>query len=163
MNSSVKWTVVALAVAALSACGGGRDDPLPTDPSTDAVAKYVGSWISDCVEEDGASAQARADFSKSSANGLTGEVIVNAYVGKSCSGPSVRDRKVLSDLSITLTGSSTVAGLAADQFEGSSAQGEGKILLAVSGASLYVGDPDTPDDAKGFPTGFFEYVLKRLN
>lgn len=157
-----KMTAAALSVALLAACGGGDDDPLPGDPSSDPVAKYVGSWLSRCVSDSGASAHVRADFRKVSPTGLSGDVIAYAYVGTSCSGPSVRDRKVLTNLNLTLVGPTTVSGLAAERFSGSADQGNGKVVLSVSGNQLRIGDPDEGKDAEGYPTSFFDEVLNRL-
>ena len=164
MLSTHRFKMLALATAltGLAACGGGRDDPLPTDSTSDPVAKYVGSWISTCVEDSGASAQARADLRKTSPTTMTGDIIAYAYIGRSCSGPSVRDKKVLSDLNVTFTGTTTTQGRTSDKFEGTSAQGEGKVLLFSDNTTMLVGDPDSPDDAQGFPTEFLEYSLTRL-
>lgn len=148
--------------AALAACGGS-DDPVPGDGSSDPVAPYIGSWISRCVADSGASAQLRADFNKTGANSFTGDVVAYAYVGNACSGPSVRDKKVLSNLQMTHVGTSTLNGLPTDRFNGSSSQGEGKVLLSLQNGQLRIGDPDSPDDAQGYPTAFLEETLTRLN
>ena len=107
----LKGSAAAVCIAVLSACGGGNDDPLPGDPSSDPVAKYVGTWLSRCVADSGASAHLRADFQKTSPNSLSGDVIAYAYLGSSCSGPSVREERALTNLSLTLVGPSIVGGL----------------------------------------------------
>jgi len=161
LSRALKLTVVCLGAALLAACGGGNDDPLPGDPSGDPVSKYVGTWISRCVADGGASAHARADFSKLSPNSLSGDVVAYAYAGSSCSGPSVRERKVLTRLSLTLVGPTTVSGLSAERFDGSSDQGTSKVVLSVSGDQLRIGDPDEGQDAEGYATTFFDEVLTR--
>ena len=162
LSKSFKLLALSLAVVALSACGDGRDDPLPTDPSGDPVAKYAGSWISECFEDSGASAQARADFTKTSPVNMTGDVIAYAFVGRSCSGPSVKRKKVLTDLNVSFTGTKSTQDRMADKFEGTSAEGKGKILLSTDGTTLLVGDPASPDDAEGFPSTFRKETLTRL-
>ena len=157
----LKVSAAAVCIAVLSACGGGNDDPLPGDPSSDPVAKYVGTWLSRCVADSGASAHLRADFQKTSPNSLSGDVIAYAYLGSSCSGPSVREERALTNLSLTLVGPSTVAGLPAERFSGSSDQGDGRVVLAVTGDLLRIGDPDEGRDAQGYPTSFYEEVLTR--
>jgi hypothetical protein len=157
-----KMISLAVAVTALAACGGGDDDPLPTDTSTDAVAKYVGSWKSDCYSDSGASAVLRADFTKAAADTLGGSVIVYYYVGSSCSGPSVKDDKVLSNMSLKVTGSKAVGGVTADKFQGGSDQGSKKVVLYTDGSTLQIGDIDGTEDTEGYATSFFEYSMKRL-
>lgn len=152
-----------LAAAALLVACGGSDDPVPTDASGDVVAKYVGSWVSRCVADSGASAQLRADFNKASATSFTGDVVAYAYVGNACSGPSVRDKKVLSNLQMNHVGTGSLGGVPTDQFTGTSSQGEGKVLLSQQNGQLRIGDPDAADDAQGYPTAFLEEVLTRLN
>lgn len=159
---ALRWMSIALVGAVLAACGGGDDDPLDTDSSSDPVARYVGSWESRCVTDSGASARLRADLRKVTPDTLSGDVIAYAYVGTSCSGPSARDRKVLSDMRVTLVGSQPTAGVTADRFVGTSAQGEGKVLMYTNGSTLLIGDPDSPDNADGYPTGFLEESLSRM-
>lgn len=159
------WTQIScLAVAslALTACGGGKDDPVTADAGTDAVAKYVGSWESECYADSGASAELRADFSKTSATSLGGNVTVYYYLGSSCSGPVVKNEKVLADLSLQLQGARTVAGLAADAFSGTSAKGSAKLVLYTDGTTLQIGDVKGAQDAEGYATSFYEYTLKRI-
>lgn len=156
-----RWMSMALISAALVACGGD-DDPLDTDNSSDPVARYVGSWESRCVADSGASARLRADLSKVTPDTLSGDVIAYAYVGTSCSGPSVRDRKVLSNLRVSLVGSQQTGGVTADRFIGSSAQGEGKVLMYTNGSTLLIGDPDSAKDADGYPTAFLRESLSRM-
>ena len=162
LSNSFKIFGVSLAIAVLTACGGGRDDPLPTDSSADPVAKYAGSWISECFEDSGASAQARADFTKTSATNMTGDVIAYAFIGRSCSGPSVKKKEVLTDLNVKFIGTTTTQGREADKFEGTSAKSNGKVLLWTDGTTLQVGDPKSPDDAEGFPSTFRKETLTRL-
>lgn len=158
----LRWLATAAVVATLAACGGGDDDPLDTDPSNDPVAKYVGSWETKCYSDSGASARARADLRKVDADTLAGDVIAYAYVGTSCSGPSVRDKKVLSNLVATKVGSQTTAGVTADQFTGTSDQGKSKFLMFTNGSTLLIGDPKSPEDANGYPTEFLEESLSRM-
>jgi len=159
----LRWLATAAVVATLAACGGDNDDPLDTDPSSDPVARYVGTWETKCYADSGASAWARADLRKVSADTLAGDVIAYAYVGSSCSGPAVRDRKVLSNLVATKVGSQTVAGMTADQFTGSSDQGKSKFLMFTNGSILLIGDPKSPEDGNGFPTQFLEESLSRMD
>ena len=159
----LRWVATSAVVATLAACGGDNDDPLDTDASSDPVAKFVGTWETECYADSGASAWARADLRKVSADTLAGDVIAYAYVGSSCSGPAVRDRKVLSNLVATKVGSQTVAGMVADQFTGSSDQGNSKFLMFTNGSILLIGDPKSPEDANGFPTQFLEQSLSRMD
>jgi hypothetical protein len=159
---ALRWVSVVLVSAVLAACGGGDDDPLDTDDSSDPVARYVGSWESRCVADSGASARLRADLRKITPDTLGGDVIAYAYVGTSCSGPSVRDKKVLSNMRVTLVGSQQTGGVTADRFVGTSAQGEGKVLMYTNGNTLRIGDPDSPDNADGYPTEFLEETLSRM-
>ena len=160
-SSAWRWISVAVLSAALAACGGD-DDPLDTDNSSDPVAKYVGSWESRCVADSGASARLRADLRKITRDTLGGDVIAYAYAGTSCSGPDLRDKKVLSDMRMTLVGNQPIAGVTADRFVGTSAQGEGKVLMYTNGSTLMIGDPDSPDNADGYPTEFLEESLSRM-
>lgn len=158
------FTALAL-TAALAACGGGDDDPaLGGDASGDAVAKYIGSWQSDCYADSGASARARADFTKTSATSFSGGVVVYGYLGGSCSGPSVREEKALTGLSMSHVGTKTVEGLTADKFNGSSDQGEGKLVFWADSNTLRIGDVDAGKDAEGYANGFLDsrFTLKRL-
>lgn len=151
-----------LAMATLTACGGGNDDPLPGDTSGDMVAKYIGSWESECYTDDGASAHLRADITKTSATGFSGDVIAYAYIGTSCSGPSVKSEKVLTNLQMTHVGTKVTAGVTADKFTGTSDQGSSKVLLHSDGTLLQIGDPDSGKDAEGYPSEFIEYKLSRI-
>lgn len=156
-----------LAVAALTAaCGGGDDDEaLPGDSSTDLVAKYIGSWQSDCFRDGSASGRARADFTKTSATSFSGDIVVYAYLGTSCSGPSVKDEKVLTNFSMSHAGTKTVEGAAADKFTGTADQKSGKLVLYAEGNTLRIGDVDGAEDAEGYASTFFDsrYTLKRKN
>lgn len=159
------WKTLALAftaATALTACGGGGGDALPTDSTTDAVAKYVGSWRSACYKDSGASAELRADFTKLSPNAIGGKVKAYGYIGGSCSGPSVKSETVLSNLSLTLVGEKNLAGVTSGKFDGTSDQGAAKVLLGVNGNTLQIGDPDGAKDAEGYPETFVEYALSRL-
>lgn len=156
-----------LVSALLVACGsGGDDDPaLPGDSSGDVVAKYIGSWQSDCFKDGSASGRARADFTKNSPTSFSGNIVVYAYLGGSCSGPAVKDEKVLSNFTLTHAGAKTVEGVSADKFTGSADQKNGKLVLSASGNTLRVGDVDGAKDAEGYANSFFDsrYTLKRLN
>ena len=153
---------LSMAVVTLAACGGGDDDPLPTDASTDAVAKYVGSWKSDCYSDSGASAHLRADFTKAAADTLGGSVIVYYYVGTSCSGPSVKDDKVLEQC--VAQGGRYQGCRRRDrrQIPGWIRSGHQKVVLYTDGSTLQIGDPDGAEDAEGYANTFFEYAMKRL-
>lgn len=161
-STAGRWLAMTAVAAALVACGGGDEDPVETDNSADPVASYVGSWESRCVADSGASAKVRADLTKASADTLEGDVIAYAYAGTSCSGPSLRDKKVLSNMRATLVGTQETAGVTADRFVGSSAQGEGKILMYTNGTTLMIGDPDAAENADGYPTAFLRESLSRL-
>lgn len=157
-----KLVGLSLFIAALTACGGGNDDPLPTDPSDDPVAKYIGSWQSACYDDSGASAHLRADFTKSSATGFTGEVVAYAYIGTSCSGPSVKQEKVFTHMVMSHDGTKAVGGVTADKFAGTADQGSAKVLLYVNGSTLQIGDPDASKDGQGYPNAFYDKSLSRL-
>ena len=154
--------VASASVIALTACGGGDADPTPGDSSADAVAPYVGSWLSECYTDSGASAHLRADFTKAAADTLGGKVVVYYYIGKSCSGPAVKDDKVLSNLSLKLDGSKVVGGVTANRLQGGSDQGTAKVLLQVNGNTLQIGDVKGAKDAEGYPEALYQYALKRL-
>jgi hypothetical protein len=159
------WNALVCLVAAttaLTGCGGGKDDPVATDASTDAVAKYVGSWESECYADSGASAELRADFTKKSATSLGGNVALYYYIGSSCSGPVVKDDKVLINLSLDLVGPRAIAGVTADAFSGSSSEGTAKVVLYTNGSSLQIGDIKGAKDAAGYATTFYKYALKRI-
>ncbi len=153
----------ALAAAwALTACGGGKADPVAVDTSADAVAKYVGSWESECYADSGASAELRADFSKTSPTRLGGNITVYYYIGSSCSGPVVKDDKVLTNLALDVQGPRTIGGVKGDAFSGSSTQGAAKVVLYTSGNTLQIGDVKATPDADGYATTFYKYALKRI-
>ena len=153
---------VSLIVATLAACGGGDDDPLPQDPSNDVVSKYIGSWLSACYDDDGASAHLRADFKKASATSFTGEVVAYAYIGTSCSGPAVKVEKVFTNMVMSYDGSKAVGAVTADKFSGTADQGSEKVLLYVNGNNLQIGDPDASKDAQGYPNAFYDKPLARF-
>lgn len=180
-----QWLVIGT-VALLTACGGGDDEPedpppeapvaeVGADPSgggttpeaapqptVDVVSKYVGAWSSDCFTEDGFSAVARADFARGSAIRITGNVVVNAYLGTSCSGPVVQTERVLTNLSLNYHGTKTIGSAKAEKFAGRADQGTGKVLLYLSGNTLRIGDPDAPRDTQGYPNAFYDQTLQRL-
>lgn len=167
MTMTLRFPLIAVALASavlVAACGGGDDDPLPGDTSGDVVAKYIGSWESDCYEDSGASAKVRADFTKTSGTSFTGDVIAYAYIGTSCSGPSVKDEKVLTGLSMTHAGTKDVGGVTADKFNGTSSQQNGQLVMYTDGTNLQLGDVDGPEDAEGYADTFYEsrYTLKRI-
>ena len=66
MTKPLRFPLIAATLATsalLAACGGGDDDPAVVgDSSGDVVAKYIGTWESDCYADSGASAKIRADF-----------------------------------------------------------------------------------------------------
>lgn len=169
MTQSLRFPLFAAALSTavlLSACGGGDDDPsVPGDGSSDVVAKYIGTWESDCYADSGASAKVRADFTKTSATSFSGNVVAYGYIGSSCSGPSVKDEKVLTNLSMQHAGTKTVSGVTADKFSGASDQANGKLVMYTDGTTLQLGDVDAGKDAEGYPNSFFEsrYTLKRRN
>ncbi len=161
-----RLAVAFAASALLIACGGNDDDPsVATDTSSDIVAKYIGTWESDCYADSGASARARADFTKTSATSFTGNVIAYGYVGGSCSGPSVKEEKVLTNLSMQHAGTKPIAGVTADKFAGASDQANGKLVMYTNGAILQLGNVDGARDAEGFAESFYDsrYTLKRRN
>ena len=168
MPHRFKLIAATFAVASLlAACGGGDDDDpsVAADTSGDVVAKYIGTWESDCYADSGASARIRADFTKTSATSFTGDVIAYGYIGGSCSGPTVKDEKVLTNLSITHAGTKTISGVTADKFSGASDPSNGKLVMSTSGSTLQLGDVDAAKDAEGYPNAFYEsrYTLKRRN
>lgn len=170
MTKTARFPLIATALfaaALISACGsGGDDDPaLPGDNSGDVVAKYIGSWQSDCFKEGSASGRARADFTKNSPTSVSGDIVVYAYLGGSCSGPAVKDEKVLSNFTLTHAGTKSVEGVTADKFTGTADQKNGKLVLYANGNTLRVGDVDGAQDAEGYANAFFDsrYTLKRLN
>lgn len=158
----LRWLAAAAVAATLAACGGGDDDPLGTDGSSDPVAGFVGSWETRCKSDSGASARVRADLHKVSSTILGGDVIAYYYVGTSCSGPSVKRDKALTNMRMTLVGEQAIQGVTAQQFTGSSDQGESKVLLYTNGNTLLIGDPDAPEDANGYPIEFFEESFSRM-
>lgn len=162
LRHGFKLIGLSLAMAALTACGGGDEDPLPGDTSGDIVAKYIGTWRSACYEDSGASAHLRADFTKSSATGFTGEVVAYAYLGSSCSGPSVKSEKVFTNMVMSHDGTKDLAGVTADKFAGTADQGSAKVLLYVNGNTLQIGDPDASEDAQGYPNAFYDKSMSRL-
>lgn len=152
------------AAALLTACGGGDDDPsVPADTSGDAVAKYIGTWESNCYADSGASARLRADFTKTSSTSFTGNVIAYGYIGSACSGPTVKNEKVLTNMSMTHAGTKDIAGVTADKFSGTADQGNGKVLLYTDGSTLQLGNVGAAKDAEGYPEAFYDslYTLKR--
>lgn len=161
IRHAFKLVGLSLAIAALTACGG-NDDPKPVDTSGDPVAKYIGSWESACYEDSGASAHLRADFTKASATGFTGEVVAYFYVGTSCSGPSVKNTKVFTHMVMSHDGTKIVGSVTADKFAGTSDQGSAKVLLHVSGNTLQIGDPDAAKDAQGYPNTFYDKSMTRI-
>ena len=168
MPHRFKLIAASLAVVSLlAACGGGDDDEpsVSADPSGDVVAKYIGTWESDCYADSGASARIRADFTKTSATSFTGDVIAYGYIGSSCSGPTVKDERVLSNLSMTHAGTKAIAGVTADKFSGKSDQANGKLVMYTDGSTLRLGDVDAAKDAEGYANAFYEsrYTLKRRN
>lgn len=162
LRHGFKLVTLSLAIAALTACGGGNDDPLPNDPSNDVVSKYIGSWLSECYDDKGASAHLRADFTKASATGFTGEVVAYAYIGTSCSGPAVRVEKVFTRMVMSHDGTKVVGAVTADKFAGTSDQGSAKVLLQVSGNTLQIGNPSAAKDSQGYPNAFYDRSLSRL-
>jgi hypothetical protein len=130
----------------------------------DLVAKYIGSWESGCYDDSGASAKVRADFTKTSGTSFTGSVIAYAYLGTSCSGPSVRSEKVLTGLSMNYVGTKSMAGVTADKFAGSADQKNGKLVLYANGNTLQLGDVEGPADADGYADTFYQsrYTLNRI-
>ncbi len=156
------WALMGATALALSACGGSDDDPIDADTSSDKVAKYVGSWLTDCIKDGSASAEMRADFKKADAETLKGDVVIYGFVGTSCSGPVVATKRVLTNLEMSHVGSSTVDGKDADRFRGKSDEDEGKLVLYVEGNTLYLGDvTDSKDDA-GYPRHFYDETLQRI-
>jgi hypothetical protein len=167
------------AFAVLPACGGGNDD-LPPEvpveevapepeveeaaqaPTVDVVSKYVGAWASECFTEDEFSAVVRADFAKSSATRFTGNVVVNAYLGTSCSGPVVQSERVLTNLALSYDGTKRIGSATAEKFAGKADQGTGKVLLYLRGSTLRIGDPGASRDAQGYPNAFYDKTLTRL-
>lgn len=162
LRHGFKLITLSLAIAALAACGGGDDDPLPDDSSGDVVSKYIGSWRSECFDDSGASAHLRADFTKASATGFTGEVVAYAYIGTSCSGPAVKVEKVFTNMTMSHDGTKMVGAVTADKFAGTADQGEEKVLLHVSGDTMQIGDPDAAKDGEGYPNAFYDKTLSRL-
>ncbi|MEZ5644226.1 MAG: hypothetical protein R3E94_05730 [Burkholderiaceae bacterium] len=160
-NAGMRWLAAPVLAFGLIACGGGNDDPVAGDPAADPVSPYVGTWLSRCVAESGLSAHLRADFLKTGTQSLAGDVLVFYYLGTSCSGPSVDDDRVLSNLQLTLDGTGVVAGLAAERFIGTSNEGNAHVVMAVNGNQLRIGDPDASKDADGFPTAFLDETLTR--
>jgi len=157
-----KLVALSLAITGLVACGGGNDDPLPTDPSDDVVSKYIGSWRSACYDDSGASAHLRANFTKASATGFTGEVVAYAYIGTSCSGPAVKTERVFTNMTMSHDGTKMVGAVTADKFAGTADQGQANVLLHVSGDTLQIGDPDAAKDGQGYPNAFYDKSLSRL-
>lgn len=145
----------------LVACGGNPDDALPGDTSSDAIAPFIGSWQSDCYSENGASGRLYADFSKVSPTGFSGKITGYAYVGTSCSGPSVKNKDVLTNMSMAIAGTKSVDGVEATLFSGSSDQGTGKTILYPNGSTLKVGDDKSAKDAAGYPSAFYTYNFYR--
>ena len=167
MTKPLRFPKIAAVVAAsalIAACGGGDGGPaLSGDSSSDAVAKYIGTWESDCYADSGASAKLRADFTKTSTTSFTGNVIAYGYLGGSCSGPVIKDEKVLTNLSMNHAGTKDIAGVTADKFAGASDQGNGKIVLYAAGNTLQIGDIDGAKDGEGYAESFYDsrYTLKR--
>ena len=161
MKKSKLLVVTLFATLVLGACGGSPDDALPGDTSADAIAPFIGSWQSDCYSESGASARLYADFSKVSPTGFSGKITGYAYVGTSCSGPAVKNKDVLTNMSMAIAGTKSVDGVEATLFSGSSDQGTGKTILYPNGSTLKVGDDKSAKDAAGYPSAFYTYNFYR--
>lgn len=153
--------VTLLTAVVLAACGGNPDDALPGDTSSDPIAPFIGSWQSDCYADNGASARLYADFTKLSPTGFTGKITGYAYVGTSCSGPSVKNKDVLTNMTMAIAGTKPVGGVEATLFSGSSDQGTGKTILYSAGSTLKVGDDKSAKDAAGYPSAFYTYTFSR--
>ena len=180
LSRRLGFFVLLSAFAVLTACGGGNDDPPPPEepveevapepevdeaapaPTVDVVSKYVGAWASDCFTEDEFSAVVRADFARGSATRITGRVVINAYLGTSCSGPVVRSERVLTNLAMSYDGTKRIGSATAEKFAGRADQGTGKVLLYLRGTTLRIGDPDASRDAQGYPNAFYDKTLTRL-
>lgn len=161
MKQSKLLFITFISTLVLVACGGNPDDALPGDTSTDPVASFIGSWESECYSEDGASARLYADFSKVSPTGFSGKITGFAYVGTSCSGPSVKNKDVLTNMSMAIAGTKSVDGVEATLFSGSSDQGTRKTILYSAGSTLKVGDDKSAKDAAGYPSAFYTYTFNR--
>ena len=161
MKQSKFLLITLFTTLVLSACGGNPDDALPGDTSTDPIAPFIGSWESECYSDDGASARLYADFSKVSPTGFTGKITGFAYAGTSCSGPSVKNKDVLTNMSMAIAGTKTVEGVQATLFNGTSDQGVGKTILYSAGSTLKVGDDKSAKDAAGYPSAFYTYTFNR--
>ncbi|GAA6141062.1 hypothetical protein [Hydrogenophaga sp. 5NK40-0174] len=156
------WLVAGAMAMSVAACGGSDDDPIDADTSEDLVAKYVGSWLSECIKDGSASAEMRADFKKADAQTLKGDVVIYGFVGTSCSGPIVATRRVLTNLEMSHVGTSTVDGKEADRFRGKSDEDEGKLVMRVEGNTLYLGDVSDSTDDAGYPRHFYDETLQRI-
>ena len=170
------------AVALLTACGGGDDALPPAEepveeaaqapgpaadaaepaPVVDVVSKYVGAWVSECYTESGYSALVRANFGKASNTRITGNVVINAYLGTSCTGAVIQSERLLTNLSLSYDGTKAIGAAKAEKFAGKADQGTGKVLLYLRGNTLQFGDPDAARDAQGYPNAFYDQSLQRL-
>lgn len=166
-------------ITMLAACGGGNDEPPPEEPvqesvtepvtdepapqpTVDVASKYAGAWASDCFTQDGFSAVVRADFARGSATRITGNVVINAYFGTSCAGPVVQSEQALTNLNLNYDGTKAVGSATAEKFSGRADQGTARVLLALRGNTLRIGDPDGSRDAQGYPNAFYSQTLQRL-
>ena len=161
LHSMLKITFAISTVVALIACGGDPSSPLEGDSSSDPVAKYIGSWESDCYSQDGASARVYADFTKTSASSFTGGLVAYAYLGSSCSSPSVKSKNVLTNMNLSIVGSKMVESSIADMFVGTADQGSTKTVMNADANILKIGDDKSNKDSEGYPTMFFEYKFTR--
>jgi hypothetical protein len=145
----LKSILVAVSAIVLVACGGGSDSP-----STGAIDKYVGTWVSNC---DSLRERNYVTITKASDTVLNYSIEYRQWSDAGCTtGMSVLPDSATGTL--TFTGTKTVGADTVDKYVqvvvgvGVIQSGTFNEIVKFSGASFQLGDSEGVLDSEQYPT-----------
>ena len=152
MKRTVHLIFGVLAIATLTACGGGGSEEAPAIAVVEIADKYIGTWVA-CSSSPSTSVRETFIFSKASATKVSYTFTQVGFDNTACSGlpPS---SPFSATGTFTFAGTKVIDGKTVDkindEFFAPVARTE-KGVGFISGTTLTLGS-DAPLDAEGYPT-----------
>lgn len=151
------FALLAVATAALTACGGGGSSETAQQPvvTADAVDKYMGTWVACVAGTATTSTKETLVYTKASATSANVTFTQTSHAGTACAGSPTGSVYTVTSVA-TLAGTKTVGTSTADKVNitpVSPAGPDEKDISIIEGNTLKLGD-ETMLDTDGYPKAF---------
>jgi hypothetical protein len=151
------FALLAVATAALTACGGGGSSETAQQPvvTADAVDKYMGTWVACVAGTATTSTKETLVYTKASATSANVTFTQTSHAGTTCAGNSTNGVYTATSVA-TLAGTKTIGTSTADKINIKAVSPAGpdeKDISIIEGNTLKLGD-ETMLDTDGYPRAF---------